>query len=58
MIVLNLVCDCSLDTRQERYDLREFPVLVRQNIKRTPIELKVVKWQATKLPSLWIRRIA
>ena len=49
MILPALVCYCNLDTRQESYDLGKFPVLVRQNIERTPVKLKVGKWQATKL---------
>ena len=55
MILSAIVYYCNLDTGQERYDLGEFPVLVRQNIERTPIKLKVGKRQATKLPSPWIR---
>ena len=58
MILSDLVCFCSLDTRQESYDLGDFSVLVRQNIKMTLIKLKVGKWQARKLPDSWIRRIA
>ena len=44
MIVSDLVCFCSLDTRQESYDLGDFSVLVRQNIKMTLIKLKVREW--------------
>ena len=58
MILSDLVFFCSLDAGQESYDLGDFSILVRQNTKMTPIKLKVGKWQATKLPSSWIRRIA
>ena len=44
MMFSALVCYCHLDARQESYDLGEFPVLVRQNIERTLIKLKVGKW--------------
>ena len=43
MILSVLVCYCNLDTGQKSYDLGEFPVLVRQNVERTPIKLKVGK---------------
>ena len=55
MILPALAYYCNLDTGEENYDLGEFPVLVRQNIERTPIKPKVEKLQATKLPSPWIR---
>ena len=58
MILYDIVCFCSLDTRQENYDFGDFSVLVRQNIEMTPIKLIVGKWQATKLPGSWIRGIA
>ena len=58
MILADLVCFCSLDTGQESYDIGDFSVLVRQNIERTPMKLKVGKLQATKLLSPWIKRIA
>ena len=58
MILLDLVCFCSLDIGQESYDLGDFSLFVRQNTKKTPIKLTVGKWQATKLPDYWIRRIA
>ena len=51
-------CHCGLDTGQESYDLDDLPVLAKQNIERTPMKLKVGKWQATKLSGPWIRRIA
>ena len=57
-ILLALVCHCSLDTRQEIYDLVYLPVLVRWNIERTPMKLKVERRQATILSGPWIRRIA
>ena len=56
-ILTAFVCYCSLGTGQESYDLGDLPVLVRQNIERTPIKLKAGKWQATKLSGPWIRRI-
>ena len=58
MILPDLVCFCSLDTGQENYDFGDSPFIVRQNIEKTPIKLKVGKWQATKLPGSCIRRIA
>ena len=58
MILSALACHCSLDTGQESYDIGSLPVLVKQSIERTPMKLKVGKWQATKLSGPWIRRIA
>ena len=58
MILSDLVCFCYLDTGQESYDLGDFFVLVRQNIEMTPIKQKVRKWQTTKVPGSWIRKIA
>ena len=58
MTLSALDCHCSLDTGQESYDLDDLPVLVKQNIERTPMKLKVRKWQATKPSGPWIRRIA
>ena len=58
MIFSALVRYCTLDTKQESYDLGEVPVLVRQNNENTLIKLKVGKWQATKVPGPWIRGIA
>ena len=49
MILSALECHCSLDTGQESYDLDDLSVLVRQNIERTRMKLKVRKWQVTKL---------
>ena len=53
-----LACYCSLDTKQKRYGFEDFPVLVRPNIKKTPTKLKVGKWQVTKHPGPWIKKIA
>ena len=58
MMLADPVCFCSLDTGQESYDLGDLCVLVRLNTEMTPIKLKVGKWQATKLPGPWIKRIA
>ena len=58
MIFSALVCYCSLDAGQKSYDLGEVPIFVRQSIEKTPIKLKVGKWQATKLPGPWIRSIS
>ena len=44
MILSAFVCHCSLNTRQESYDLGDLPVLVKQNIERTPMKLKFGKW--------------
>ena len=58
MIFSALACHLSLDTKQESYDIGNFPVLVKQNIERKLLQLKNGKWQATKLSGPWIRRIA
>ena len=58
MILSALVYFYSLDAGQESYELGDLPVLVRQNIEKTPIKLKVGIWQATKLLGPWIGRIA
>ena len=58
MLLLALECYCCLDTGQESYAIDDLPVLVKQNVERTPMKLKVGKWQATKLSGPWIRRIA
>ena len=57
MILSALACHCSLNTGQESYDLEDLTVLVKQNIERTPMKLKVGKRQAIKLSGTCIRRI-
>ena len=47
MILSDLVDFCSLDTRQENYDLGDFSFILSQNIEMTPIKLEVGKWQGT-----------
>ena len=49
MILSALACHCSLDTGQESYDLGDLPVLVRHNIEKRLMKLKVGKWPASKL---------
>ena len=41
MILLDLVCFCSLDTGQESYDLGDPSVLMRQNMEMTLMKLTV-----------------
>ena len=57
MTLSALVCYFSLETKLESYYLVGLFGLVRQNSKGTPIQVKVGKWQDTKLSGPWIRII-